>query len=82
MSIIKKPYFDINNYNIKVIGEKYNSKSDTYKKGCLLAELKTSESSNFYDIGLLAEHLESTHLKHEPTEVTVTIEIKQSDREH
>ena len=34
MSIIKKPYFDIANYNIKVIGEKYNSKSDTNKKGC------------------------------------------------
>ena len=77
MSIKSENSININSHHIKIIGEKYNSRSDTFKKDCLLTEIKSSQSVDFSEIGLLTEHLEQIHLKHRPVEISVSVEVKE-----
>ena len=81
MSVINSSHLSIETYNIKVIGEKYNSRTDTTKKNCLLSETKSTEYSNFYDIGLLIEHLKQIHSSHVDTEITLSVEVRQVDHD-
>lgn len=81
MSVINSNYICIESYNIKIIGNKYNHKTDTTKKNCLLSETKSTKHSNYHEIGLLIEHLEQIHLKHSPVEITLNVEVKEKDHE-
>ena len=81
MPVINSSHLSIETYTIKVIGEKYNDNTDSYKKGCLLSEVKSNKHSNFYEIGLLIEHLEQLYLQHHETEITLSVEVKQVDHD-
>jgi len=81
MSVINSNHLGVETYNIKVIGDKYNSRTDTTKKNCLLSETKSTEYSNFYEIGLLIEHLKQIHCSHAETEITLSVEVKQLDHD-
>ncbi len=81
MSVISSNHIGVESYTIKIIGNKYNSRTDTTKKNCLLSETKATEYSNFHDIGLLVEHLKQIHCSHDETEITLSVEVKQVDHD-
>ena len=81
MSVINSNYIGVESYTIKIIGDKYNSRTDTTKKNCLLSETKSTKYSNFHEIGLLIEHLEQIHCKHVPTEIILSVEVREKEHE-
>jgi hypothetical protein len=81
MTIIKKTYLNIDKYNIKVIGDKWDDTLNEDKKNVTLAESRSNDNSNFNDLGLLIEYLNELHLEHHSATITVNVEIRQSSTE-
>lgn len=81
MSNIKNvPYVHINNHDIKIYGSVYDHDKDKYKHGILLSQTKGANSSiSGYELLMLISQFETTYLNHEPTTVSIHVEIKQQN---